>query len=100
MAKNVKKFNDGAFVTAQWDFTLKNRSGAFDNAATGLGTMGMDKSENIKVTPYVACDLESLASMTVKDGIADFIVNGYSEAALMKDISVVNDADGEAAKEI
>lgn len=84
MAKNVKKFNDGAYI----------------NAATGLGIMSMDKSENISVTPYVSCDLESLASMTVKDGIADFIVNGYSEAALMKDISVVNDADGKAAKEI
>lgn len=76
------------------------KDGAFVNAATGLGMQNMDKNENIKVTPYMPCDLQSLAAMVVRDGIADFIVNGIPEASLMNDITIINDGDGKAAKEV
>lgn len=72
--------------------------GAYENMATGLGAASMDKSANIRVAPYVPANLKELASMKVQDGIAAFIVDGFPEAALMKDISIVNDADGTALK--
>lgn len=84
MTKKVNSIMDGAYI----------------NSATGLGMMGMDKSEHTLVAPYDECDLQKLATMVVRDGIADFIVNGYPEAAFMKDISITNDADGEALKKV
>jgi len=84
MTKKAKSIMDGAYI----------------NSATGLGMMCMDKSENVCVTPYEECDLQKLATMVVKDGIADFIVNGYSEAALMKDITITNDSEGKALKKV
>lgn len=72
--------------------------GAYENAMTGLGHAETDKSKHIKATPYVSANLIQLASMKVLDGIAAFIVDGIPEAALMKDISIVNDSEGKALK--
>lgn len=72
--------------------------GAYENLATGLGLESMDKSENIHATPYIPANLPELASMVVKDGTAAFIVDGFPEASLMKDITITNDTDGSALK--
>ena len=72
--------------------------GAYENLATGLGIKSMDKTENVHAKPYVCANLQELAAMAVKDGTAAFIVDGFPEAALMKDITITNDTDGSALK--
>lgn len=72
--------------------------GAYENLVTGLGIKSMDKTENVHATPYVQTNLPELATMAVKDGTAAFIVEGFPEAALMKDITITNDGDGAALK--
>ena len=77
---------------------IQIKDGAYENMATGLGKKSMDKSANIRATPYTPAKLPELASMKVQDGIAAFIVDGIPEAALMKDVSITNDGDGAAFK--
>lgn len=72
--------------------------GAYENLATGLGFASMDKSANIRVAPYRPANLVALSSMKVQDGIAAFIVDGFPEAALMKDIAIIGDQDGVALR--
>lgn len=72
--------------------------GAYENLATGLGIKSMDKTENVHATPYDPANLPELASMVVKDGTAAFIVDGFPEASLMKDVTITNDTDGSALK--
>ena len=79
------------------DETMVN-DGAYENAMTGLGKKGMDKATHTRASMYVPADLEQLASMKVQDGIAAFIVDGFPEAALMKDITIAGDVKGEAFK--
>jgi len=74
------------------------KDGAYENAMTGLGKKGMDKAAHTKASPYTPAKLMELASMKVQDGIASFIVDGFPEAALMKDISIIGDKGGEALK--
>lgn len=74
------------------------KDGAYENLVTGLGQKSIDKSANIKATPYMPAKLSELASMKVQDGIASFIVDGVPEAALMKDITIIGDGDGKALK--
>lgn len=76
----------------------KVNDGAYENAMTGLGKKGFDKSAHTHASAYSPANLVELASMKVQDGIAAFIVDGFPEAALMKDISVIGDQDGEALK--
>lgn len=78
--------------------TIQVKDGAYENMVTGLGQKEEDKSANIRATPYVPAKLPELASMKVQDGIAAFIVDGIPEAALMKDITIMNDGKGEALK--
>ena len=77
---------------------LTVKDGAYENSMTGLGMKGMDKSAHTKASPYTPAKLVELASMKVQDGIAAFIVDGFPEAALMKDISIIGDQGGEALK--
>ena len=72
--------------------------GAYENAMTGLGKKGMDKSAHTRASAYVPANLAELSSMKVQDGIASFIVDGFPEAALMNDISITNDTEGKALK--
>lgn len=73
--------------------------GAYENSMTGLGKKGMDKAAHTKATPYIPTDLVEMARMKVQDGIAAFLVDGFPEAALMKDITIVQDNKGECLKE-
>lgn len=72
--------------------------GAYENLATGLGRIGMDKSEGLRAKPYVSANVLELASMKMNDGIAAFIVDGPPEAALKADIAIPGDEDGAALK--
>lgn len=72
--------------------------GAYENSMTGLGKRGMDKSAHTKAVPYTPTNLVEMARMKVQDGIAAFLVDGFPEAALMKDITIINDKGGEALK--
>lgn len=85
--KKTKQLNDAAI-----------NDGAYENMVTGLGFAGMDKSANVRAKKYTPANLMQLASMKVQDGIAEFIVDGVPEAALMKDIAIINDTDGKALK--
>lgn len=73
--------------------------GAYENAMTGLGKKGMDKAAHTVASKYVPADLVELACMKVQDGLAAFIVDGFPEASLMKDVTITNDNDGKAFKE-
>ncbi|SHL03616.1 anti-CBASS protein Acb1 family protein [Fibrobacter sp. UWH4] len=79
--------------------TTTMMDGSYENLVTGLGKAGMDKSANIRAKHYIPANLTELASMKVQDGIASFIVDGVPEAALMKDISVTNDTEGEVLRD-
>lgn len=81
------------------DSSLSMQDGAYENMATGLGFKSMDKAANTTVSPYTPANLKELASMKVKDGIARFIVDGFAEASLMKDITITNDSDGDALRQ-
>lgn len=74
------------------------KDGAYENAMTGLGKKGMDKAAHTVASKYTPANLVELATMKVKDGIAAFIVDGFTEASLMKDITIAGDAKGEALK--
>lgn len=76
----------------------KVSDGAYENLATGLGMISMDKTEGIRAKAYAPTPVLELASMKTGDGIAAFIVDGPAEVALMNDISIAGDTDGEALK--
>lgn len=78
---------------------IEVEDGAYENAATGLGKKGMDKGANTVVAPYTPADLVSLATMKVKDGIAAFIVDGFPTAALMNEVKIIGDENGDAYRE-
>ena len=84
------------------DLTVKDgievEDGAYVNSATGLGKKEMDKGANTVVAPYTPADLVGLATMKVKDGIAAFIVDGFPTAALMNEVKIIGDEDGEVFK--
>lgn len=71
------------------------QDGPYKNLVTGLGEIGIDKTEETKASSYTPADLAELARMQMLDGLADIIVCNPVETAFMNDPTLAGDDDGE-----